>query len=135
MPPSCFFDTSNQIINFGTVAPGTTSGANIITVTDPTGNADANILMYGPDTVGQTTANWIGTLGGAIPTDQFYLANTLWGTSSSTATTHLTTSEVDTMVLVAPSSASANSVWIAMSVPLHQTADTYNAIFALVGTC
>ncbi len=138
---SCFFDASNTVAIFQTagrdVSPGTTSDANIITFTDPTGNMDSQVLIEGPDTSVSNAGNWIGTIDGCAGcADTFYLANTLWGSTSGTATTHLTPSAVSTGIWVASSpSASANSIWLAVSIPAHQEADTYNAVTVMAGTC
>ncbi len=123
VPSTCFMAASNSLINFGSQSPGTTSAANVITFSDSIGNAPTNVDIQGI----LPSGNWIG--GGY----SFYLANTLYGKTSGTAPTPLTTSLVDTLVLVPPGA--SNSLWIAVSIPAMQAAATYNSVITATSSC
>ncbi len=126
----CFFTASNSLITFPSTSPGTTSTANVVTFTDPVGNAVTNVLIQATT----PTGNWIGLNHGGTGADQFYLSNTLYGKAGvSTPATSVTTTATDSLVLVGTSG--SNSIWFAVSIPAQQEADTYNAVISAISSC
>ncbi len=124
----CYFTPSNTLINFPSTSPGSTSSANIITFVDNVGNTPTNVLIQGTLPQG----NWISS---SPSGHSFYLSNTLWGMTSATATTPLTTAASDTGVYVPSGGVGANSIWVAARIPDSQTAATYNSVITVLSSC
>ncbi len=129
---TCTAVLTNTLINFGSLAPGSTLGpVNGIVDTDSAGNVDANILL--------SASNMINP---ANPADTFYITNTVWNPSYSTG---LTTENAitalypllgsDTGIVVTPGNANGNVLYFGINVPNGQAAGSYTQNIYIENNC
>ncbi|MGC9011245.1 MAG: hypothetical protein ACP5JN_03875, partial [Candidatus Micrarchaeia archaeon] len=130
---TCYISLSPTLINFGTIASGANTGTtwNGIVDTDPNGNAQATIYVYG--------SNWIYSSNTAI---SFYVSNTMWSASSTisySSGTGLTLSPVSTGIIIpAPTQAqpsTSNTIYFGVGVPGGAPAGAYTQNIIIENSC
>ena len=154
VPKYCAVIPSNSVMNFAgddlqsssyDVAPGQSSDANIITLSDTQGNDAATLTI--------SANNWVGLSND----NNFYVTNTIYAAepgvtttsdssgpsgavkvSSGVALTSSATSVVTTSAAtfyVGVGNAGSNSIWFEVSIPDAQSADSYNQIITMDMSC
>ena len=122
--PTCYTTVAPNAINFGSVTPGTASGAVTATVSDGNGNVDSFPWISGGD--------W--SVGGAAPT--FYVTNTLYYNGISAIYIALTSTPTNTFALVKPTAtAVSNVLTFEVTVPAGTSADTFNQLIIITDSC
>ncbi|MGC8729869.1 MAG: hypothetical protein ACP5RP_00575 [Candidatus Micrarchaeia archaeon] len=125
---TCYISTSPNSINFGNLATGANTPTNsLVTVSDPGGNAAANVLVEG--------TNW------ASGSNSFGVSNTTWSATAQTtySGTALSNTLTNTGIVVpAPTpstTTTSNSIYFGVQIPTATVAGTYTQTITIENSC
>jgi hypothetical protein len=126
--PFCYISLSTNTINFGSIAPGANvPTANTVVVSNPGGNAAANVLVDG--------TNW------ASSSSSFGVSNTIWDVSSQTTYNGVALSNslaITGIILAAPNTVNtitSNDIYFGLGVPTATVAGTYTQNILIENSC
>ncbi|MEM3661941.1 MAG: hypothetical protein QXG73_03880 [Candidatus Micrarchaeaceae archaeon] len=122
----CFISLSPNAINFGTIfANANVPTNNLITDSNPNGNAQATLFVYG--------GNWIGP-------SQFGVSNTLWDAAPQTTYNGIPLSNsLNTTGIIIPASTyntiGSNKIYFGLGVPGGTPAGSYTQTITIENSC
>ena len=122
VPNACYITENTATINFGSIAPGTTSAFNAVMFSDTAGNTNSVITVYG--------ANWLL----ANSAFGFAVGQTVWNSVATLPGTALTLSPGASTGINLPGPGTANVFW-AVSIPSAQAANTYSQVITATTSC
>lgn len=133
VPTFCGFTaTGTTNLNFGSIQAGNNANTNLGLTFTNTGNQNTNVLVQGASVTGY--AGWNGV---TTQSQGFAIANTKWSLTSlgSYGGTVLTSSPVDTGLVIITGSATTNSMYWGLAIPSYTTAQTYNTVITVTSSC
>ncbi len=133
---TCFIFLTPNIINFGSIEPGSNSGiANVVTDNDLFGNVNANMMLYG--------TNWCAP-NLSTCSNTFQVTNTAWNPTSNTLfyptvgnQLQLQAAMADTGIVVGFGSAAqpGSNVYFGVAIPPSQPLGLYTQNIIIENSC